>query len=333
MIPNDDWSEAAVRESCIYPLLQRLGYERGGQNDLRSDVCLRYPTIYIGRRKPGPKLTAFADYQLEAEGKIRWVIEAKAPNETFDQDAINQAYSYAIHPEVKAVYYALCNGRRLIIFRTANAPNSPAILDVELPAIGLSYHAIENTVGPAALLRRFPAETIDFGQPLGIGFPSTLQVRGGYWIHDHGPNEMRRLLGVSQTVVGGVIQRYEDGRIGALIMIRASHETIQKLLTQLGLDRFECISGSTSLPTDPTQPMSFVCEQSATFPAGTKMLDMESMKEIESPLDITSYFRFEAQMVLRNLTLSGTFEMQSTILEFNYQYSTRGRAELVLAGS
>ena len=61
--------------------------------------------------KKDPLLRGKADYILEASGKVRWVIEAKAPDVQIDIDAIEQAWSYASHAEIRAVYFVLSNGK------------------------------------------------------------------------------------------------------------------------------------------------------------------------------------------------------------------------------
>jgi len=45
------------------------------------------------------------------------IIDAKMPSEEIIRSPhVEQAYSYAIHPEVRCDHYALCNGRMLVLF-------------------------------------------------------------------------------------------------------------------------------------------------------------------------------------------------------------------------
>ena len=76
------------------------------------EQSLRYPRKFLGRKdlSKDPELRGKADYILEAKRKVRWVLEAKAPDGQITQDDIEQAWSYANHPEVRAVYFVLCNG-------------------------------------------------------------------------------------------------------------------------------------------------------------------------------------------------------------------------------
>src|SRR5208283_807447 len=45
------------------------------------------------------------------------VLDAKRPTEdVLSRDNVQQAYSYAIHPEIKCKHFALCNGKQLVVF-------------------------------------------------------------------------------------------------------------------------------------------------------------------------------------------------------------------------
>ena len=104
-------NETDVREEILAPLIRSLGYRSGTENDVIREQSLRYPRAFLGRKKPGqdPVLRGKADYILDARNAVRWVIEAKAPDVELDLDAVEQAYTYASHPEVRAVYFVLSN--------------------------------------------------------------------------------------------------------------------------------------------------------------------------------------------------------------------------------
>jgi hypothetical protein len=60
------------------------------------------------------------DYLILSGNTVRLVIEAKGPRENIDcGDHVAQAYSYSIHPEVRAKFYCLCNGYKLNIFNVS----------------------------------------------------------------------------------------------------------------------------------------------------------------------------------------------------------------------
>ena len=39
-------------------------------------------------------------------------------------DVIEQAGTYSNHPEVRAIYFVISNGRTLTVFRTTDGPNA-----------------------------------------------------------------------------------------------------------------------------------------------------------------------------------------------------------------
>jgi hypothetical protein len=77
----DGWSEADVREEILAPLVRKLGYRKGSENNVSRETTLRYDRNFLGRKKPksDPKLRGHPDYICEVRGIGRWVIEAKSP--------------------------------------------------------------------------------------------------------------------------------------------------------------------------------------------------------------------------------------------------------------
>jgi hypothetical protein len=114
-INDAEFKEDSVREDIIAPLLKGLGYSAGGTNKIVRSRSLAHPYVMFGSTKK--KLTYIPDYLLEVDDKPCFVLDAKAPNEDIEKgDNAAQVYSYAIHPEVRAWNYGLCNGRSLSLF-------------------------------------------------------------------------------------------------------------------------------------------------------------------------------------------------------------------------
>ncbi|RAX54051.1 hypothetical protein CCY99_05050 [Helicobacter sp. 16-1353] len=65
-------------------------------------------------------LTRFPDYVLYVDSKPHCVLDAKAPNININlgSKAERQAFYYAINPDIKSPYYALCNGYYFMLFET-----------------------------------------------------------------------------------------------------------------------------------------------------------------------------------------------------------------------
>src|SRR3990172_9579287 len=128
----EELNETDVREEVIAPLLRDLGYRSGTTYNIIREQSLRYPRAFLGRKDPtkDPELRGKADYIVEVNGLIRWVVEAKAPSASIGLDDIEQAWTYANHPEIRAVYFVLCNGPSLQVYQTQHGPNAAAILSV-----------------------------------------------------------------------------------------------------------------------------------------------------------------------------------------------------------
>lgn len=105
------WNEMDVREELLAPLLRLLGYGKGTDYDInREQHLLKHPFLMVGSEKV--KL----DYAVLARRRHVWVLEAKRPTIPLDEKVIHQAYFYAIHPEVQARYFAICNGREFALY-------------------------------------------------------------------------------------------------------------------------------------------------------------------------------------------------------------------------
>jgi len=116
ILSSPDFKEDSVREEIISPLLKNLGYDAVGLNQIVRSKTLKHPFINIGSTTR--KIHIIPDYLLLVEGKPAWILDAKAPDELIQTGAnVEQAYSYAIHPEIRATMFALCNGKEFIVFR------------------------------------------------------------------------------------------------------------------------------------------------------------------------------------------------------------------------
>jgi DNA modification methylase len=115
LLESPDFKEDSVREEIILPLLHALGYSPGGLNQIIRSKSLQHPFVNIGSGKR--KINLIPDYLLAVGNKPAWVLDAKAPDEEIASgENVEQAYSYAIHPDVRVKTYALCNGREFIAF-------------------------------------------------------------------------------------------------------------------------------------------------------------------------------------------------------------------------
>ncbi|MBL8891839.1 MAG: type I restriction enzyme HsdR N-terminal domain-containing protein [Planctomycetaceae bacterium] len=116
---NDpEYKEDAVREDLISPILKGMGYGPSGDHKIVRSRRLKHPFISIGSQRK--KLELVPDYLLEVFGKAAWVLDAKSPSKDLDNSKhLEQAYSYAIHPEIRVPYFSLCNGQRFVLYHVS----------------------------------------------------------------------------------------------------------------------------------------------------------------------------------------------------------------------
>lgn len=112
---DPDYQEDAVREDIVAPLLRSIGYNSSGPHRMVRSRRLTHPYVMLGSTRK--KLSIVPDYVLEVDGKPCLVLDAKSPGQDVTQgDHVAQVYSYAIHPEIRAWSYGLCNGRLLALY-------------------------------------------------------------------------------------------------------------------------------------------------------------------------------------------------------------------------
>ncbi len=115
LLNTGEFKEDAVREEIIHPILKELGYSAGGLNRIVRSRSLSHPYVKIGSRER--PITIIPDYLLLSANKPAWILDAKAPGEAVTSGGhVEQAFSYAAHPEIRSRYFALCNGREFALF-------------------------------------------------------------------------------------------------------------------------------------------------------------------------------------------------------------------------
>lgn len=144
-------------------MLTRLGYAPSGQNRIARSKRLQHPFIYAGTRKC--PVNIIPDYTLFAGEKAILILDAKRPSEDISSIAnVQQAYSYAIHPEVKCQHFALCNGRSLAVFSVDAAE---PLLEVVFADFEKRWIDIERHLSPRFLLEPILRQ---FAPDLGFAF-------------------------------------------------------------------------------------------------------------------------------------------------------------------
>lgn len=112
---DPEFKEDSVREEIVVPIIKRLGYRLSGPHRIARSKSLLHPFVMIGSKKH--PIHIIPDYLLYSDGRPGFVLDAKKPAANLIKSKhVEQAYSYAIHPEVRVRFYALCNGRSLVAY-------------------------------------------------------------------------------------------------------------------------------------------------------------------------------------------------------------------------
>jgi hypothetical protein len=196
LLGGPDFREDSVREELVVPLLATLGYSSSPPHRIIRGRRLEHPYVYIGTAKKG--ITIIPDYLLQRDGENAWILDAKAPDEVITSGKhVEQAYSYAIHKDVRVPIYALCNGHRLVAF---DVSHGPPILDMELRGLEGAWMDVVALLGSRAAWPEDlpPGFLPDFG----------LAVRKAGLAQDEDGKKLWQLF-VSVPV--GMIGKAEDG--------------------------------------------------------------------------------------------------------------------------
>lgn len=267
-LPFARMNESDVRAEVLDPLLRRLGYAKTGNALIRREHRLEYPHLYLGRKKPGKDLTlrGVADYTLEVCEHARWTLEAKPPSEQLDEEVVQQAWSYAIHPEVQSTYFAICNGQTFELYGTASAWNAPPLLRLTHEELTSRFDEVRAFLGPAEIAMRHPNHLIEVGKPLAPGLRAFARVASGT-ISYHQSSWPAPLLSQMQvSIVDGTIRRDDAGRIQALLQTRAPFRDMQTEIEELGLSIHTYNTADQYLSVSADQPTTFLYQADEMFP-------------------------------------------------------------------
>jgi len=115
LLDDPNFKEDSVREEIVFPILKELGYSAAGEDKIIRSKTLKHPFVHIGSSKQN--INIIPDYLIKSGEQNLFILDAKAPNENITKGKnIEQAYSYAIHSDIRTPKYALCNGREISIF-------------------------------------------------------------------------------------------------------------------------------------------------------------------------------------------------------------------------
>ncbi len=302
-------NEADVREEIVAPLLRELGYRSGTRANVIREQTLLYPRAYIGRKKPGrdPLLRGRADYICDAGG-VRWTLEAKPPSAPISIDDIEQAYTYANHPEVRAALFAIFNGHELRIYQTNRGPDVEPVLIVPYDELSRSLDGLRNMLEPAALERDHPSVRADLGEPIGLGLRSIVRISGGLAEFRRASPTLPLFADITLFVTGGEIER-QDGHLVLYAETRSPFRSVSEFSQRLGLSRLEMVSQDRLLSSSINAPTVFEQSLSITLAAGEVFPSLAGEGDLILPENVHVDAATKAVGTLKGSLFSGVFNV------------------------
>jgi hypothetical protein len=141
------FKEDAVREEIIAPILRKAGYRPIGDLRVERSKPLVHPFVMIGSKRHPVNIVP--DYTLFFKDKPLMVLDAKSPWEpVLRSKHVEQAYSYAIHPEVRCDHYALCNGRQFVVYHICKRE---PVFEIDVPDVDRRWEDLSRALDPMVL--------------------------------------------------------------------------------------------------------------------------------------------------------------------------------------
>lgn len=306
-------NETDVREAIVFPVIRQLGYRHSSANDIITELSLRYPKQFVGRKKKSdPDLRGKADYILEVDRRLRWVVEVKAPSEAIDDDVRQQAYSYAVHAEIQGLFYVVTNGRTWEVHRTLDGLGRAPILEFRHEELRSKLQVLSNILGPDALKRDYAQYVPDLGRALAPGLRSFAKVTNGTLTYTalspQMPGTGPSLVGMVQHIREGTIERSAD-KIYAYLKIGSGRREVDEFNRALGLEIFDLATDDPVASTNPAAPTVFKRCLDWVVPKGSRMPNPFGGPSMPITSDLEVSSETVASGSLNGTQFSGTFSV------------------------
>lgn len=297
-----------------------------------TQLPLKYNRLFLGHKK-GSKdrpLRGEADYILDVDGRLRWVIEAKKPGPITDDDR-EQAYSYAMHPEVRAILFAVMTGTHFEVFHTFDKPEKGPILAWKAEDTSDYFQRLFNVVSPDALRLSYPEFVNDVGPPLAPGLRSFANVESGTLAYTNLPDFMPKMEGfVVHINKGSIIRNYERG-IVALITPSFHDRSLTEFAKAIQATELDLTSTDEAISTDPLNPTVFVQERDIRVAEGTPVPTLTSFNtNVPAITHVSSRVRIEVSSYLREKQFLGKLVAQILVAGIPEPFFVRGDIALIL---
>lgn len=161
LLEGSEFKEDSVREEIVVPIIKGLGYTAHKPNQIIRSRNLIHPFVLIGSQKK--KIYIIPDYLFEVDEKPTWILDAKSPSEPIIKSKnVEQAYSYAMHPEVRARFFSLCNGKEFVLF---SIDDLKPLMHFQIQELPLYWENMKAILAPENIFSR---NSLDYKKDLGL---------------------------------------------------------------------------------------------------------------------------------------------------------------------
>lgn len=279
ILEDPEFKEDSVREEIVLPLIKALGYEVTGDSRIVRSRSLVHSYVALGSKQR--KVSIIPDYVFLPKGKPYWVLDAKAPTEdVIKSKHVEQAYSYAIHPEIRAELFALCNGKEFALY---GLKQFEPILHFSLDQIDSHCETLYRILNPDIKAH-----------------PDVVQFDPDYGLHLRRLGKKEGFLYIALAVNTNFIAKVEDGLYTTSTIIPAEREYAMSLdfgdseLSQL-LDLLPESKASILSKGLKRQPYSvFLENDSFRFGAASKLTEeiIHNAQESYIPFKVTKFMPY-----------------------------------------
>lgn len=206
VLESSEFKEDSVREEIIHPILYALGYRPSGINRIIRSKGLEHPFLTTGsKQRP---ITLIPDYLLTVSGNFTFVLDAKAPTEEIKTGHnVQQVYSYAVHPEIRVTFFALCNGREFILF---DVRQKEPVLYFQVSEITHFWDDLVKYLGPTIVVAHLPTQlrTVSGSRTDGFDYLAVSPPAEITDFHKQGAKRHFGVHGYFTKQVWSVVQQY-----------------------------------------------------------------------------------------------------------------------------
>jgi hypothetical protein len=222
-LENPGYSEDSVRKNIVLPILQTLGYGTTGPHQLNPAKALTDPFVYLGSTQH--KVSITPDYLLQANGTNVFALGATAPTVNIHRgEVVEQAFAYALHPEIRTFFYGLCNGRELCVYKWTRVEPVLAIPVADLPA---RWEELAGLVGPQALTK---PHLVDFLPDFGLSYLKLGADRNAGFVFAGAEVNLVARVDENTFTLTSVIGGEDDAYLGSFNFTRDRYEAFLSCL-------------------------------------------------------------------------------------------------------